>query len=104
MGIFVAVDHLRRPGRLSEEEEELYFDVDDWFEAELPNSPFCADGNTIGAVTWFKRATSAGLLARVAPLCDIPWIASSRDVRRAAPLAGPGRRAHHDTGAGRSCG
>lgn len=82
VGIFVAVDHLRRAGRLSEEEEEFYFDVEDWFEAELPNPPFYADGNTIGAVTWFKRATSAGLLPRLAPLCDIlgrhgvAWVAA----------------------------
>jgi hypothetical protein len=31
VGIFVAVDHLRRADRLSLEEESLYFDVDDWF-------------------------------------------------------------------------
>lgn len=94
VGIFVAVDHLRRAGRLSEEDEELYFDVDDWFEAELPNPPFYADGNTIGAVTWFKRATSAGLLARLAHLCDIldrhgvAWVA--------AEASDPGRVVYED--------
>jgi hypothetical protein len=82
VGIFVAVDHLRRADRLSDEDEELYFDIDDWFEAALPNPPFYADGNTIGAVTWFKRAASAELLSRLAPLCDIfdrhgvAWVAA----------------------------
>lgn len=31
VGIFVAVDHLRRAGELSPEEEARYFDIDDWF-------------------------------------------------------------------------
>ncbi len=82
VGLFVAVDHLRRADRLTEEEEELYFEIDDWFEAELPNPPFYEDGNTIGAVTWFKRAGSAEMRMRLAPLCDIldrygvPWVAA----------------------------
>ena len=71
VGIFVAVDHLRRTDRLTDEEEELYFEIDDWFNAELPNPPFYEDGNTIGAVTWFKRTTSAEMLTRLEPLCRI---------------------------------
>lgn len=71
VGLFVAVDHLRRADRLSEDEEELYFDIDDWFEANLPNPPFYEDGNSVRAVTWFKRSTSAEMLKRLEPLCDI---------------------------------
>ena len=71
VGVFVAVDHLRRADRLSEDEEELYFDIDDWFKANLPNPPFYEDGNPVGAVTWFKRSTSAEMLERLEPLCDI---------------------------------
>lgn len=51
VGIFVAVDHLRRAGRLTPSEELLYVDIDDWFETNLPNPPFYEEGNTIGAVT-----------------------------------------------------
>ncbi|MET9273265.1 HAD-IA family hydrolase [Kribbella sp. NPDC003557] len=54
VGLFVAVDHLRRAGRLTPAEEARYLDVDDWFLANLPNPAFYADGNSIGAVTWFK--------------------------------------------------
>lgn len=68
VGIFVAVDHLRRAGRLSVDEEATYFGVDDWFQAELPNPPFYADGNSVGAVTWFKRAAGAAMLDPLAPL------------------------------------
>jgi hypothetical protein len=49
VGIFVAVDHLRRAGRLTPDEEDLYFDIDDWFRDELPNPPFYEDANGVGA-------------------------------------------------------
>jgi hypothetical protein len=82
VGVFVAVDHLRRADRLTEVEEELYFGIDDWFQEHLPNPPFYDDGNSIGAVTWFKRQSSAGMVQRLTPLCDIltkygvPWVAA----------------------------
>ncbi len=82
VGIFVAVDHLRRADRLSEDEEELYFDIDDWFNSNLPNPPFYEDGNSVGAVTWFRRSGSAEMLKRLEPLCDIltkygvEWVAA----------------------------
>ncbi|MFE6306606.1 hypothetical protein [Nocardiopsis sp. NPDC057823] len=59
VGIFVAVDHLRRAGMLSEAEEDLYFDIDDWFRDALPVPPLYTDGNTLGAVTWFRRSVRA---------------------------------------------
>jgi hypothetical protein len=71
VGIFVAVDHLRRKNVLTPEEEELYFDIDDWFREHLPEPPFYADGNTIGAVTWFKRAAMGAMRARLEPLRDL---------------------------------
>jgi hypothetical protein len=70
VGIFVAVDHLRRTGRLSEEEIVLYAVVDDWFQENLPNPPFYDDGNSIGAVTWFRHA-SEGMTDRLRPLLSI---------------------------------
>ena len=71
VGIFVAVDHLRRADRLTQDEEELYFDIEDWFNGSLPNSPFYEDGNSVGAITWFKRFASAEMPRRLTPLCDI---------------------------------
>jgi hypothetical protein len=82
VGIFVAVDHLRRADRLTEEEEELYFDVDDWFKVHLPNPPFYDDGNVLGAITWFKKSSTGGMRERLAPLCHIldrhgvTWVAA----------------------------
>jgi hypothetical protein len=71
VGIFVAVDHLRRANLLTEEEEEVYFDVDDWFKVHLPNPPFYDDGNTAGAITWFKRSSTEELRQRLHPLCHV---------------------------------
>lgn len=82
VGIFVAVDHLRRAGRLTEDEEELYFDIEDWFTAELPNPPFYDGGNEVGAITWFKRSSTEEMRRRLEPLCGIldryavKWVAA----------------------------
>lgn len=71
MGIFVAVDHLRRRGVLTAAQEEIYFDVEDYFHAVLPDPPFYADGNSIGAVTWFKTDATADMVSRLTPLRDL---------------------------------
>ncbi len=71
VGIFVAVDHLRRAARLTADEEETYFDIDDWFREALPNPPFYADGNSAGAVTWFKKSAASEMLGRLHPLQQI---------------------------------
>jgi hypothetical protein len=82
VGIFVAVDHLRRADRLTEDEEELYFDIHDWFEVHLPNPPFYEDGNTTGAVTWFKTSRTEEMRKRLEPLCrmldtyGVSWVAA----------------------------
>ncbi|MFI7708359.1 hypothetical protein [Nonomuraea sp. NPDC049480] len=70
VGIFAACHHLRRDGRLTTEDDELFREVDSWFIARLPYPPFYADGNTIRAVSWFKPA-AAGLIAALAPLEDL---------------------------------
>jgi hypothetical protein len=70
VGVFVAVDHLRRTGRLSEHEIVLYALIDDWFQQNLPNPPFYDDGNAIGAVTWLREST-AGMTDRLQPLLSI---------------------------------
>jgi hypothetical protein len=71
IGVFVAVDHLRRAGRLTVEQEALYFDIDDWFNEHLPNPGFYADGNSVGAVTWFRDPVPAEMRQRVEQLSGI---------------------------------
>lgn len=69
--MFVAVDHLRRAGRLTTEDEALYLDIDDWFNEHLPNPGFYAGGNSIGAVTWFRYPVPEEMQRRVGQLTGI---------------------------------
>lgn len=71
VGVFVAVDHLRRAGHLTPEQVATYLDIDDWFQEHLPNPDFYADGNSIGAVTWFKQPVPSDMQTRVDLLCAI---------------------------------
>ncbi|MEV4216802.1 hypothetical protein [Nonomuraea sp. NPDC049725] len=94
VGIFVAVDHLRRKNLLTPEEEGLYFDIDDWFREHLPEPPFYADGNSIGAITWFKSAPTGAMLARLEPLRDLLTVHGVRcDLVRASD---PGELIYED--------
>lgn len=71
VGVFVAVDHLRRAGQLSEHEIAAYLNIDDWFHENLPEPTFYADGNTIGAITWFKEPIPPDMAARIQQLTAI---------------------------------
>ena len=70
VGVFVAVDHLRRTGRLSEGEITRYALTDAWFQENLPNPPCYADGNSIGAVTWFREQAD-DMAGRLQPLLEM---------------------------------
>jgi hypothetical protein len=71
VGIFVAVDHLRRAGRLGIDEQLRYVEIEDWFHEHLPDPPFYGDGNSIGAVTWFKPDLPPTMTSRLGELCHI---------------------------------
>lgn len=85
VGVFVAVDHLRRAGRLSADDEALYLAIDDWFVEHLPEPPQYADGNSEGVVTWFKTPVPPLMRRRVDTLCGlldkygVPWVMSVSD-------------------------
>lgn len=71
VGLLVAVDHLRREGRLSAADEARWLDIDDWFIEHLPNPDFYADGNSVGAVTWFKQPIRSEMQLPVDQVCGI---------------------------------
>jgi len=75
VGIFGACWHLMegrmRKDRLNEEEKALYLKIREWFEENLPNPPFYEDGNTIKAITWFKREKTEDMIDRLKPLIEL---------------------------------
>lgn len=71
VGVFVAVDHLRRAGYLTTDEIATYLDVDDWFKVHLPQPTFYGDGNSIGAITWFKSPMRVDMAQRATSLMAI---------------------------------
>ena len=71
-GFFVAVWHLIRDGRTSEEETRGYWEHRSWFEANLPIPPYYAEGNPDRAVTWFKEARlTEGMRSRLSFYFDL---------------------------------
>jgi hypothetical protein len=70
VGIFGACHHLRRAGRLSPEDDRLFSDVDAWFDRALPEPPFYRDGNSLKAITWFKKS-AIHLIDALRPLREI---------------------------------
>ena len=67
----MATDHLRRQGVLTPAEEESFLEVDDWFREHLPEPDFYADGNSVGAVTWFIEPLPVDFDAQLARLLRI---------------------------------
>ena len=55
VGITVAVWHLLKAGLFTLEEEKQYKEYAANLEIILPNPDFYDDGNSISAVTWFKK-------------------------------------------------
>lgn len=52
-------------GQGTPDQEATYLAIDDWFNEHLPNPDSYADGNSIGAVTWFKQPLSSDVQTRV---------------------------------------
>jgi ribosomal-protein-alanine N-acetyltransferase len=71
-GIFAAVSHLERGGKLTEAELAAYHYIDNvWFEEQLPNPPFYDDDAPGKPITWFKTASAAHMLEKLRPLMDM---------------------------------
>lgn len=63
-GIFIAVWHLVRDGKVSAEDEAAYWKAREWFESTLPIPPYYADGNPDKAITWFKESAMGGEIVK----------------------------------------
>ncbi|CAH1206231.1 hypothetical protein PAECIP111893_02477 [Paenibacillus plantiphilus] len=72
-GIFAVIYHLKRDGKLSDADSELYGNTLDWFEDNLPNPPlYDEQNNSIRAVTWFKDGErTEHMIERLKPFFEI---------------------------------
>jgi hypothetical protein len=59
-GLFVSIWKLVEKEIMDSDEVEEYWRQRKWFEANLPVPPFYEDGNSIKAITWYKK-TQEGL-------------------------------------------
>ena len=73
VGIFVLTWRRVRDGIYSEEDKNIYLEVDKWFKENLPDPPFYGDNNDnpLGATTWFKTNNSSIMLEHIKPLLDL---------------------------------
>lgn len=73
VGVFVLTWRRVRDGIYSEEDKNIYFEVDKWFKENLPEPPFYGDNNDnpLGATTWFKTNNSSIMLEHIKPLLDL---------------------------------
>ena len=73
VGIFVLTWRRVRDGIYSDEDKNIYFEVDKWFKENLPEPPFYGDNNDnpLGATTWFKTNNSIIMLEHIKPLLDL---------------------------------
>lgn len=73
VGIFVLTWRRVRDGIYSEEDKNIYLEVDKWFKDNLPEPPFYGDNNDnpLGATTWFKINNSSIMLEHIKPLLDL---------------------------------
>jgi hypothetical protein len=54
-GIFIAVWHLVRDRKVTEDDAAIYWQTRTWFENNLPIPPYYEHGNPQRAVTWSKE-------------------------------------------------
>ena len=73
VGVFVLTWRRVRDGIYSEEDKNIYLEVDKWFKDNLPEPPFYGDNNDnpLGATTWFKTNNSSIMLEHIKPLLDL---------------------------------
>ena len=63
-GIFIAVWHLIRDKKVTENDASRYWETRTWFESNLPIPPYYKDGNPEKAVTWFKESAMGGIIVK----------------------------------------
>jgi hypothetical protein len=75
VGIFGACHHVINSSYYSynatDDDKQLFWDIEDWFEQYLPNPPFYDEGNPNKYITWFKTKTTSHMMEKLIPLMDL---------------------------------
>lgn len=68
-GIFGMCWRMIMDGVMSEEDEELFRSIDQWFKDNLPEPEPCKNGEKV--ITFFKNETSKEMLEKIKPAMDL---------------------------------
>lgn len=75
VGIFGACHHVVNssyfPYNATEDEKQVFRDIENWFEEHLPNPPYYDEGNPDKYITWFKTKTTEHMIEKLIPLMDL---------------------------------
>lgn len=71
VGIFSLGWRLIRNEIFSEDDKELFVSVDQWFKENLPEPPIYSDGNSMGAITYFKVNSTNRMFERLKPIMEL---------------------------------
>jgi len=72
VGIFGACHHVVNNSyytfNTTDEEKQLFLNIENWFNEKLPNPPFYEEGNPKKYITWFKTKTTKHMIEKLIPL------------------------------------
>ncbi|MDR2596054.1 MAG: hypothetical protein LBC76_01915 [Treponema sp.] len=75
VGIFGACHHVINNSyytfNTTDEEKQLFLDIEKWFNENLPNPPFYEEGNPKKYITWFKTKTTKYMIEKLIPLINL---------------------------------
>jgi len=75
VGIFGACHHVVNNSyytfNTTDEEKQLFLNIENWFNENLPNPPFYEEGNPKKYITWFKTKTTKHMIEKLIPLTKL---------------------------------
>ena len=75
VGIFGACHHVVKNSyytfNTTEDEKNLFLNVENWFNENLPNPPFYNEGNPNKYITWFKTKNTKHMIEKLIPLMKL---------------------------------
>lgn len=70
-GIFAMSWRMVYDGVYSQEDAQIFKDIDEWFTINLIEPEQCKNDNPLKVITWFKTATAGFMLDKLTPACAL---------------------------------